>query len=70
MEILYKTFNLGIFHILRTTILIYLKNSASFLSDFCRNNKQKQTGAEEVSNLFQDFEGTNPSTEKIYLYLI
>jgi hypothetical protein len=46
VEILYKTFNLDI-HILLITILTYLKNSDSFLSDFCRNNKQKQTGAEE-----------------------
>ena len=45
------------------TILTYLTNSLSFLSDFCWNlnkNKQKQP---LLSSLFQDSEGTSTTTE-------
>ena len=45
------------------TILTYLSNSLSFLSDFCWNKNKNNPKQTLLYNLFQDSEGTSTSTE-------
>ena len=45
------------------TILTYLSNSLSFLSDFCWNKNKNKPKQPLLYSLFQDSEGTSTSTE-------
>ena len=45
------------------TILTYLTNSLSFLSDFCWNKNKNKPKQPLLYSLFQDSEGTSTSTE-------
>ena len=45
------------------TILTYLRNSLSFLSDFCWNKNKNKPKQPLLYSLFQDSEGTSTSTE-------
>ena len=45
------------------TILTYLRNSLSFLSDFCWNKNKNKPKQPLLYSIFQDSEGTSTSTE-------
>ena len=58
-----KTILFTNFYVSVITILKYLTNSLSFLSDFCWNKNKNKPKQPLLYSLFQDFEGTSTSTE-------